>query len=33
MLGHTSRENREGPWSPLTDGVRGRAGKSKDARR
>jgi len=33
MPGHTSRENRESLWSPLTDGVRGRTGKSKDARR
>jgi hypothetical protein len=33
MPGHTSRENREGLWSPMTDGVRGRTGKSKDTRR
>ena len=33
MYGHTSRENRESPWSPLTDGVWGRIGKSKDTRR
>ena len=33
MLGDTSRENREGLWSPMTDGVRGRMGKSKDTRR
>ena len=33
MSGHTSRENRESPWSPLADGARGRAGKSKDLRR
>ncbi len=33
MPGDTSRENREGLWSPLTDGVRGRIGKSKDTRR
>jgi hypothetical protein len=33
MPGHTSRENREGLWLPLTDGVRGRTGKSKDTRR
>ena len=30
MPGDTSRENREGRWSPRTDGVRGRIGKSKD---
>src|SRR5216684_7934469 len=29
MHGHTSRENRESPWSPLADGARGRAGESK----
>ena len=33
MLEYTSRENRESSWSPLTDGVRGRVGKSKDTRR
>jgi hypothetical protein len=33
MLGHTSRENRESPWSPVADGAAGRIGKSKDARR
>jgi hypothetical protein len=33
MLGHTSRENRESPWSPLVDGTGGRTGKSKDPRR
>ncbi len=33
MPGHTSRENRESLWLPLTDGVRGRTGKSKDTRR
>jgi hypothetical protein len=33
MLGNTSRENREGLWSPRADGVRGRIGKSKDTRR
>jgi hypothetical protein len=33
MYGHTSRENRESPWSPLADGARGRIGKSKDTRR
>ena len=33
MPGHTSRENREGLWSPLVDGTRGRAGKSEDTRR
>jgi len=33
MPGYTSRENREGLWVPLTDGVRGRIGKSKDTRR
>jgi RNA-directed DNA polymerase len=33
MSGHTSRENRESPWSPVVDGTAGRVGKSKDARR
>jgi metal-responsive CopG/Arc/MetJ family transcriptional regulator len=33
MLGHTSRENREGSWLPMTDGAIGRVGKSKDTRR
>jgi hypothetical protein len=33
MLGHTSRENRESPWSPAADGAAGRIGKSKDTRR
>jgi RNA-directed DNA polymerase len=33
MPGHTSRENRESPWSPVVDGTAGRVGKSKDARR
>ena len=33
MYGHTLRENRESLWSPMTDGVRGRIGKSKDTRR
>ncbi len=33
MPGRTSCENREGLWSPMTDGVRGRTGKSKDTRR
>jgi hypothetical protein len=33
MPGYISRENREGLWLPLADGVRGRAGKSKDTRR
>ena len=33
MLGHTSRENRESPWSPAADGVAGRVGKSMDVRR
>ena len=31
--GNTSRGNREIPSSPVTDGVTGRVGKSKDARR
>ncbi len=31
--GHTSCETRESPWLPMTDGVRGRVGKSKDTRR
>jgi hypothetical protein len=33
MLGGTSRENRESPWSPVADGAAGRIGKSKDGRR
>ena len=33
MCGNTSRENREIPCSPAADGVAGRVGKSKDARR
>jgi RNA-directed DNA polymerase len=33
MSGHTSRENRESPWSPVVDGTAGRVGKSKDLRR
>jgi hypothetical protein len=33
MSGHTSRENRESPWSPVADGAAGRIGKSKDTRR
>jgi hypothetical protein len=33
MLGNTSRENRESPWSPVADGAAGRIGKSKDTRR
>ena len=33
MLGYTSRENRESPWSPAADGVAGRVGKSMDVRR
>jgi hypothetical protein len=33
MPGHTSRENRESPWSPVADGASGRIGKSKDVRR
>ena len=33
MFGHTSRENRESPWSPVADGAAGRIGKSKDTRR
>jgi RNA-directed DNA polymerase len=33
MPGHTSRENRESPWSPVADGAAGRIGKSKDTRR
>src|SRR5712691_6484961 len=33
MSGHTSRENRESPWSPVADGATGRIGKSKDTRR
>jgi hypothetical protein len=31
MLGHTSRENREGPWSPAADGAAGRVGKACDS--
>jgi hypothetical protein len=31
--GHISYETRESPWLPMTDGVRGRIGKSKDTRR
>ena len=30
MHGHTSRENREIPWSPARHGVTGRGGKSED---
>jgi hypothetical protein len=33
MYGNTSRENREVPCPPVTDGVAGRVGKSKDPRR
>ena len=33
MPGHTSRENRESPWSPSVDGTGGRIGKSTDVRR
>ena len=33
MHGNTSRENREIPCPPATDGVAGRVGKSKDTRR
>ena len=33
MCGSTSRENREVPCPPATDGVAGRVGKSKDPRR
>ena len=33
MPGHTARENRESPWSPVADGAAGRIGKSKDVRR
>ena len=33
MYGNTSRENREIPCPPATDGVAGRVGKSKDTRR
>jgi len=33
MSGHTSRENRESPWSPVADGAAGRIGKFKDTRR
>ena len=32
MYGNTSRENREIPCPPATDGVAGRVGKSKDTR-
>ena len=32
MPGHTSRENRESPWSPAMDGIAGRVRKSTDAR-
>jgi hypothetical protein len=30
MHGHTSRENREIPWSPARHGATGRGGKSED---
>lgn len=33
LYGNTSRENRERPRPPVTDGVAGRIGKSKDTRR
>ena len=33
MYGNTSRENREVPCPPATDGAAGRVGKSKDTRR
>jgi len=33
MPGHTSRENRESPGSPVADGAAGRVGKSMDVRR
>ena len=33
MYANTSRENREVPGPPATDGVAGRVGKSKDPRR
>ena len=33
MPGHTSRENRESPWTPVGDGPAGRIGKSTDTRR
>ena len=33
MYGNTSRENREIPCPPATNGVAGRVGKSKDTRR
>jgi RNA-directed DNA polymerase len=33
MYGNTSRENREIPCPPAKDGLAGRVGKSKDARR
>ncbi len=32
MPGHTSRENRESPWSPAVDGTAGRVRKSTDVR-
>ena len=32
MPGHTSRENRESPWSPAVDGIAGRVRKSMDVR-
>jgi RNA-directed DNA polymerase len=32
MLGRTSCENRESPWSPAVDGTAGRVRKSTDAR-
>ena len=30
---HTSRENRESPWSPVARSAAGRIGKSEDSRR
>jgi hypothetical protein len=33
MCGHTSRENRESPGSPVANGAAGRVGKSMDTRR
>jgi len=33
MCGNTSRENRDIPCSPVTNGEAGRVGKSKDTRR
>ena len=33
MPGHTSRENRESPWSPVGDGPAGRVRKCTAARR